>query len=503
MRALVFVAGALALATGLWSLLGSTADLKIETTQVDEMPVTIFRPADAPPGPVVVVVHGFSGSQQLMQPAAITLAHAGYTAVTFDLAGHGRNTLPLAGGIRDHQESARLLGSEIERMIRFALTLPGAGPRVGLVAHSMAAILAIDGAIANDAVAGVVAFSNFGSKATATEPKNLLIVDGAWEASPLKNDALRIVGLASGAAAQERVTYGDISKGTARRLAYAEGAEHVGVIYSRDGLTEMLDWMNGVFGRTQAGALDLRGKALGLVLLGFVALAWPLSRLLPEVSPVPLGAGLGWKRQWPIAVAPALLTPLLLWKVPTEFLPILLGDYLVVHFALYGALTAFGLWLTQPRGMMNWRKAPPWRAAVLAAVPVFAFCALALGLPIDSFATSVAPSAMRWLLIPPMFCGVVVYCLADEWLTGGASAARGGYAFSKFCLLVSLAIAVALNPQKLFFLAMIVPIIGVFFLVFGWIGRLTYARTGDPRVGALSNAAALSWAICATFPVVS
>jgi hypothetical protein len=263
----------------------------------------------------------------------------------------------------------------------------------------------------------------------------------------------------------------------------------------------MLNWMNAVFGRTQTGVVDSRGKALGLLFLGALALALPLSRLLPKLSPVPLGAGLPWKRQWPIAVAPALLTPLILWKAPTDFLPILLGDYLVVHFALYGALTLVGLWLANPSGGSGWRSS--WRGCILAALAVFAYYALALGAPIDAFATSITPSALRWLLIPAMLCGTLVYFLADEWFTRGAGAARGGYVFSKICLVASLAIAVPLNPQKLFFLVMIVPIICLFFVVFGWISRLTYARTGDPRVAALSNAAALAWAICATFPVVS
>ena len=55
---------------------------------VDGIPATVFRPASGPPGPVVVIAHGFAGSQQLMRSFAATLARNGYVAVTFDFAGH-------------------------------------------------------------------------------------------------------------------------------------------------------------------------------------------------------------------------------------------------------------------------------------------------------------------------------------------------------------------------------------------------------------------------------
>ena len=39
-------------------------------------------------------------------------------------------------------------------------------------------------------------------------------------------------------------------------------------------------------------------------------------------------------------LAPMILTPLILRVVPTDFLPVLVADYLVAHFFVYGLLTA-------------------------------------------------------------------------------------------------------------------------------------------------------------------
>ncbi len=125
-----------------------------------------------------------------------------------------------------------------------------------------------------------------------------------------------------------------------------------------------------------------------------------------------------------------------------------------------------------------------------------------MGLPINAYVTSFMPTLARAWLIPAMFCGTGLYFLADEWLTRGPGAARGGYAFTKLCFLLSLIIAVLLNPMRLFFLVIIVPVILLLFVIYGLISRWVYARTGDPRVGALGSAAAVAWAIAVTFPIV-
>ena len=98
--------------------------------------------------------------------------------------------------------------------------------------------------------------------------------------------------------------------------------------------------------------------------------------------------------------------------------------------------------------------------------------------------------------------GALPYFIADEWLTRGASVRRGAYALTKFAFLLSLAIAILLNPMKLFFLAIIVPAILLLFFAFGLISRWCYHATNHPLPGALANAAIFSWAIAVTFPMV-
>jgi hypothetical protein len=68
--------------------------------------------------------------------------------------------------------------------------------------------------------------------------------------------------------------------------------------------------------------------------------------------------------------------------------------------------------------------------------------------------------------------------------------------------LVSLLLAIALNPPKLFFLAITVPVILAFFLVYGLLSAWTYRATKVPVVAALANALVFAWAVAVTFPLV-
>ncbi len=530
-RLAVALAATALIVVSLLKLEAASDGVHLERRQVGSIPVTVFdaQPAaGAAARPVVVIAHGFAGSQQLMLPFALTLARHGYLVLTFDFPGHGRNRVPMAGGMVDFAASTRALLAALDEVAQAARTWPGGDGRLLLLGHSMASDIVIRRAMADPAVQATIALSAYSPLVTASAPRNLLIVDGAWEPSMLHAEGLRIVGLALGGAGSvdEARTYGDFAAGTARRFVLADGVEHISILYSHEALREALAWFDRSVAPPAAPDarrfVDARGQWLALLYLGLVALAWPLAALLPRATPPPATAALpatatsastapafaaaalarlGWRGFWPIALLPVILTPLLLWQVPGGFLPILLGDYLMLHFALYGLLTAAGLWLAKQRASpFDGVRAP---ALALAAIAAAVYGVFAIGLPLDRYVTSFAPVGVRAALLVAVFCGALPYFLADEWLVRGASQVRGAFAFTKLMFLLSLAFAIALNPERLFFLAIVVPAILVAFVIYGLFSRWVFRSIGHPWAAAIANAAAFAWLIAVTFPVVS
>jgi hypothetical protein len=508
--------GLLALALllySVWQLEQNRAGLVIERDAVGTIPVTVFKRAApaAGPGPLVVIAHGFAGSQQLMQPLALTLARNGYTAVTFDFPGHGRNPAPMTGGLADPEASQRTLLAALERVTAWALPLAAPGAGYALLGHSMASDIVVRHAQAHAEVWATVALSLFAPSIVAdtpgNSPRNLLIVDGALEPGMMHTEALRVIGRVAGAGAQPRRTYGRFDDGTARRAAFAGGVEHIAVLYSSETAAEAVAWLDRAQGRPVATQpfIAAYGPPLAGLLAGVLGLAWALARGLPRVAAEaaslhPTGwRWWRWRGFWPMVVVPALATPLLLWKLPSDQLPILLGDYLVLHFGLYGLLTA---------ALLGWRGGPrlaPVRlAAMLAAtVLVTAYGLLAVGLPVDNFLFNLSPPAVRWPVIAALAAGTLPWFLADEALTRSPRAPRGAYFATKLAFLLSLVAAIALNPGRLFFLALIVPAILVLFVVYGLFSRWTFRRTGHPLVAALANALVFAWFMALTFPLVA
>ncbi|MEO1201812.1 MAG: alpha/beta fold hydrolase [Pseudomonadota bacterium] len=503
----VFAVAAVALtlsAFGLFKLQQANSGVSRDHLNLGPTPVTVYRldtDDDAAPRPVVIISHGFAGSQQLMQPFAVTLAKNGYIAVTFDYAGHGRNLEPLSGDITEVEGATLALVEQTNTIVDAALALPGAGGGLAVLGHSMASDIVIRYAQSDERVDATLAVSMFSPAVTATSPDNLLVIVGGLEGF-LKEEALRVLGLVTDTP-EEGVTVGNVDDGSARRIAFADGAEHVGVLYSQESMTETVAWLDAVFDRSGSGYADARGLAIVLLILGASILAWPLAKLLPVVSRPPAGASLPWRQLFPAAAIPAIATPVFLWWFPADFFGVLVGGYLAVHFLVYGLIGAACLWWLKGRGSDDAANQIDKTKLVIASIAATLYTAGVFALILDSYVTSFAITPPRLPLVALMLAGTLSYFLADEWITHGATTARGGHLFTRVCFLVSLSIAVALSFEDLFFLLIIAAVIVIYFLVYGYFSKWIYAATGHPAVGAIANAVAFAWALTAVFPFLA
>jgi hypothetical protein len=139
----------------------------------------------------------------------------------------------------------------------------------------------------------------------------------------------------------------------------------------------------------------------------------------------------------------------------------------------------------------------------LAALGIAGYAIAAIGLPIDRFATSFVPIAERVPLVAAMAAGAAVWLVADAWLVRADGAPRLAPPLTKALFVVSLALAIALDLERLFFLIIVVPVVAVVLVLIGLLARWSLLATGHPWPGAVGSALFLGWAIAVTFPLVA
>lgn len=491
MRIGVAILALIASFLSVWMLEAGRAGLTIAPFDIpDGPPATLYEPEGHASAPMVIVAHGFAGSRPLMEPIALTLAQAGYLVVSFDFMGHGRNPRPMTGDVTSIDGTTRLLVEEVRAAAQAALMHPRADGRLAYLGHSMASDIIIRAATEAPQVDAIVAISAFSKAVTAEFPRNLLLITGEWEGG-LAEAALDMLQLSDHGAAFGQ-TVGDPVAGTARRAVLAPSVEHVGVLYSRPAQVEAVTWLNDTFGHAGKVEPPPRGLWIMSLLFALAALSWPLAHALPAgppPKPLVIGSFLV------AALLPVLVVPFVLAPVRTQLLPVLVADYLVLHFAAYAGLSLLILWRA---GLLRGHfPARVWPLAILVALSAI----LVIGGVLDRYVASFVPNTGRLLIIAGLTLGAVPYLVADAILTEGGRAALWRVLVARGGFLLSLMIAVALNFDRLMFLLIILPIILLFFLIFGtmsgWIGR----RTGLPVVAGAGFGLMLAWALGVTFPL--
>lgn len=457
--------------------------LVVEQLRLASSPVTLWRAGDGGTGPLVVVAHGYAGSRQMMQPLAISLARAGFVVATFDFHGHGRHPEPMARDITSLDGATAQLVDQTVAVTRAARNLPGVRDPTALVGHSMATDIVIRAAERMDDVAAVVAISMYSDATTPVFPERLLIVSGARE-TRLREVALDRLHQLDPVAGEGETAAVD---GVARRAVVAPLVGHVGVLYSPTTLAETRDWIAAAMGRPSSGSLPQVGPWLVVLLAALVALAWPLAGLLGSPKPVSGCRGRVVLVALTGPVAPALATAVLFPEG-------------TVSVSAFGALAAFfGVWGAVQLGVL-WRAGlrPP--AASLPGLLLLLAWGLGVFAPaLDRYGAAFVPTGERLEVMVLLMAGTVLFCLADAMITRGVGW-LGGLA-ARVVPLATLLAAMLLTP-RLGIAFTVLPVMVLFWCVYGLAGRWIAARTG-PSTSGLALGLILAWALAASTPLVA
>lgn len=459
----------LVLVLGLVTLERARLGVEISTLKVGQTPVTVMRGAKA--GPAVVIAHGFAGSRQMMQGYGLLLAQAGYVVYAFDFEGHGRNPVPMSGDVSAIDGTTQLLVAQTDRVIDAAIAR-GNGSPVALLGHSMATDILIRASLARQGSGPLVLISAFSAAITETEPNDMLFITGAWEL------ALADFALESADTAAPEVK---------RAAVIAPLADHVSILQSRAGRQAALDWLNEFYDREGEAAVLQTGWALMGVLAAITLLFPVVARCVPRSTHAPQVLS---PSQFALVVGvPVLLVPPIATLIDLKALPVLVADYLAVHLALYGTLQlALLVWLGHRFGVFGVRG-----AALLLIWTLVVF-----GAVLNRYGANFWPIPERLSVIAALALGAVPFMLADAAQSYGAPVWQR--VMARLGVLASFGFAVLLDFEGLFFLMMIAPVIVLFYLSFGYMGRVGAKRFGPLGTG-LALGLALAWALGVSFPL--
>ena len=481
-----FGLGIICVAIAVWQIMMTQQGLRVVTLKATDPPVTIITPANIPPAsrPTVLIAHGFAGSAVLMRGFALTLAHAGFTTISWDFEGHGANPHPFALS----SESTGLLHEAESAVAEAAATGLVDTSRVAILGHSMGSGVALDYGLEHPDTYATIAISPVPQNITPTLPRNLLLMAGSLEPQFVGN-AEQLLAMAGG-------EQGGLANGTARQLAVVPNVEHISILFSPTAHHTARAWLDGTFG-IQPGAtnyIDRRIIWFGLGIVGFILLSFAGIRSLPRTEVKSEPTRPAWLRVVAV-LGGGVGSTVVLWLVSlvgvnlSQLLGLLVGGYIIVWFGVAGliALLIFRPHISRLRSIQLVKA-------------LIAFMALWLGVGLlGNFVW------LPWLLIPTRLqLWIPASIITFPWFLAYGEAARPskpawqiGWWLAQVVVVVGgLYLALTLT-SGLGFIFIILPVIPIM------LGLQTLAIS--PRHGswsyALSGALFTAWLLLAVFPL--
>jgi len=483
----LLIIGVILVLISVWQIANAQKGLEVINLHTTNPPATIITPSDntAIPRPTVLIAHGLAGSEELMRGFALTLAHAGYTTISWDFEGHGSNPNPFVLG-SDSTDLLRNAGAALTEAESTGLI---EADHIAILGHSMGSGVALLYGVSHQNTLATIAISPVKQQVSANLPHDLLLMAGSLEPQFVAN-AQEVLASAGGENA-------DFAAGTARKLEVILNVEHISILFSPTAQSNARSWLDNVFGQ-QPGAenyTDRRILWFGVGILGFILLSNAILNSLPisstnEVRSIPMWFKLIGLIGGGIFSALILYLVSLLGVKVSQMLGFLVGGYILIWFAVAGITN---LILLRPH------ISSPTGIGILKGLAGFAALWLGVGL-LGNYVW------LPWLLIPARFwLWIPGSIILLPWFLSYGEAAKlaktsgqvGWWLVEVISVLGSLYLALILNPE-LGFMLLILPI----FPIMLGLNMLVISPKHGAWAYAIPGAMFTSWLVLSAFPLL-
>jgi pimeloyl-ACP methyl ester carboxylesterase len=482
----LFGFGLIFVIVSVWQIYAAQYGLDVIELPDSNPPVTIITPSSALPAsrPTVLIAHGFAGSSVLMRGFALTLAHAGYTTVSWDFDGHAANPNPL----NLPSESSDLINNAESALAQAKSTGLIDPQRVAILGHSMGSGVALSYATIHPDTDATIAISPVSQSVTPALPHNLLLMAGGLELQFVSN-AEQVLATSGGAS-------GDFVSGSARELVVVPHVEHISILFSPPAHATARSWLDATFG-SQPGALnyiDRRIYWFGLGILGFILLSKASITSLPvsfsgkgtfapkwlRLIALPIGCIAATSALWLVSVFGVKLN---------QLLGLLVGGYLIIWYSVAGLSS---LSILKPHFYL------PKISEIIKGLAAFAALWLGVGL-LGNFVW------LPWLLIPHrLWLWVPGSIMLIPWFFVVGEVTKqadnlgqiGWWLFQVIVVIAGFYLALTINPE-LGFIFIILPLVPIML----GLHMLAISSNHGTWAFALSGAMFTAWLLLAVFPL--